>query len=317
MLRLARFITRRLFATFVLVYLLATGVFFMSRASPYDPVLSIIGTENITNQSVAAVRHEFRLDLPLWRQYLDYISGLPHLNFGYSEAPGSFGQPVWSLLRDSVPVSLRLGLYALVLALLVGLPIGLISALRQNTVVDHVSQTSVMLLHAVPVYITAPLAQYFFGAYLKWLPVNGWGAPGIEGYKEMILPVGLYGIGLAGYYAKVSRALLLEILHQDYIRTARAKGLKHRRIVAVHAIKNALVPLASVIGPSLAYLVVGAFVIESFFSIPGIGNATVSAATTSNYPVIEATTILVATAVMIVNMLTDIVAALVDPRIRY
>jgi ABC-type dipeptide/oligopeptide/nickel transport system permease component len=313
---LALFIARRLLAAVFLVYFIATVVFFLARASPYDPVLSIIGTENITSQSVAAVRHEFGLDLPVWHQYLNYMSGLPHLNFGYSEAPSSFGQPVWSLLKDGVPVSFRLGFYALVLALLVGLPIGLISALRQNTAVDHVSQTGVMFMHAIPIYITAPLAQLVFGVYLHWLPVNGWGAPGIDGYKEMILPVGLYGLGLAGFYAKVFRSYLLEVLSQDYIRTARSKGLKYRRILLVHAIKNTLVPLGSVIGPSIAYLVVGAFIVESYFSIPGIGNATVAAATTSNYPVIEATTILIATAVMLVNMATDIFSGFIDPRIR-
>lgn len=315
--QLAIFIVRRLLATIFLVYIIATGVFFLSRASPYDPVLSAIGNpENVNKASIAAMRHQFGLDVPLWRQYVNYMTGLPHLNFGYSEAQESLGQPVWSILKNGVPVSLRLGLYALLLALLIGLPVGLLSALRQNTAVDHVSQSSIMFLHAVPIYITAPLAQLVLGVYLQWLPVNGWGSPGVDGLKEMILPVGLYGIGLAGFYAKVFRAFLLEVLNQDYIRTARAKGLMNSRILVVHAIKNTLLPLASVIGPSLAYLVVGAFIIESFFSIPGIGSTTVAAATESNYPVIEATTILVATAVIVVNMLTDVFMGFIDPRVR-
>jgi ABC-type dipeptide/oligopeptide/nickel transport system permease component len=146
--------------------------------------------------------------------------------------------------------------------------------------------------------------------------VSGWGAPGIFGLKEMILPVCLYGLGLAGFYAKSFRSFLLEVLGQDYIRTARSKGLKERAVILLHAGKNTLLPLSSVVGPSLAYLIVGAFIIESFFSIPGVGNVTVSAVTSSNYPVIEATTIMVATAVMVINMLTDIFYALVDPRVR-
>jgi ABC-type dipeptide/oligopeptide/nickel transport system permease component len=315
--RLGIFIVRRLLTTLALVYLIATFVFFLSRLSPYDPVLSALGNpENINAQSIAAERHQFGLDVPLWRQYVNYVTGLPRLNFGYSEARESLGQPVWSLLRAGVPVSLRLGLLALALALLIGLPIGLMSALKQNTPADYLSQTSVMLLHAVPLFVLAPLSQLVFGVYLGWLPVNGWGAPGIQGLKEMILPVALFGLALAGFYAKIFRACLLEVLSRDYIRTARAKGLRSDRILIVHAIKNTLLPMISVIGPSVAFLVVGSFIIESFFSIPGIGLVTVSAATESNYPVIEATTILVATTVMLVNMVTDIAYGIIDPRVR-
>lgn len=314
---LAPFVIRRLLATLVLVYAITTVVFFLSRASPYDPVLSALGSPgSIDKQSIATLRHEFGLDVSIWQQYVNYLTGLVHGNFGYSEGQDSLGRPVWSLLSAGIPVSLRLGLFALGLALIVGLPIGLISALRQNSPVDYVSQTSVMLVHAVPLFVTAPLAQLLFGVYLKWLPVSGWGAPGITGLKEMILPVALYGLGLSGFYAKSFRSFLLEVLGQDYIRTARSKGLKERHIIVVHAIKNTLLPLASIVGPSLAYLIVGAFIIESFFSIPGIGSVTVNAVTTSNYPVVEATTVMVASMVMVVNMLTDIFYALVDPRVR-
>jgi ABC-type dipeptide/oligopeptide/nickel transport system permease component len=317
MTRLAIFIGRRLLVTIFLVYFVATLVFLLARASPYDPVVNAIGsTEFLNKTSIAAMRHTFGLDQPLWRQYVNYISGLPHLNFGYSEAQSSLGQPVWTLIRDGVPVSFRLGLFALILALIIGLPIGTVSALRQNTAIDHVGQTGVMLLHAIPVFVTAPLAQLIFGVYLGWLPVNGWGSPGIDGYKQMVLPVVIYGIALAAYYARVSRAFLLEVLRQDYIRTARSKGLKYRRILIVHTMKNALVPFISVLGPSIAFLVAGAFIIESFFSIPGIGNITVTAVQVSNYPVIEATAILIAALIMIVNMLTDIIVSFIDPRLR-
>jgi ABC-type dipeptide/oligopeptide/nickel transport system permease component len=207
-------------------------------------------------------------------------------------------------------------LYALLLALFVGLPVGMISGLRQNSSIDYGAQTGIMIATAIPLFVTAPLAQLFLGADLKVLPVAGWGDPGVDGLKEMILPVGLYAAGLAGFFAKSFRSFVVEVKKQDYIRTARAKGLRWRRIVVLHVLKNTLLPLASIVGPAVAYLVVGAFIIESFFSIPGIGSITVAAVQDSNYPVVEATTIMIATSVMIVNLLTDIFYTLVDPRVR-
>jgi ABC-type dipeptide/oligopeptide/nickel transport system permease component len=198
----------------------------------------------------------------------------------------------------------------------VGLPIGLVSALRQNTWLDHSSQGLMIILYAVPTFVLVPIAQDVFGAQLHWLPVTGWGDPGVLGIKEAILPVTLYAAGLAGFFAKSFRSFMLEVLRQDYIRTARAKGLKNWIIINRHAFKNVLLPLASIVGPVVAFLIVGAFIIEYFFSIPGIAYITVTSVTQSDYPVIEATTILLAVFVVVVNMLTDIFYALVDPRVR-
>jgi ABC-type dipeptide/oligopeptide/nickel transport system permease component len=314
---LGQFLIKRLLATVILVWLIATTVFFLARLSPYDPIRTAISEpQNYTQQSEATLRHEFGLDVPVYQQYFNYVTGLLHGEWGYSEASDSFGQPVWSLLKNGVPVSIRLGLYALLLALLVGLPVGMISGLRQNSSIDYAAQTGIMIATAIPIFVTVPLAQLFLGADLKVLPVAGWGDPGVDGLKEMILPVGLYAAGLAGFFAKSFRSFVVEVKKQDYIRTARAKGLRWRRIVVLHVLKNTLLPLASIVGPTVAYLVVGAFIIESFFSIPGIGSITVAAVQNSNYPVVEATTIMIATSVMIVNLLTDIFYTLVDPRVR-
>jgi ABC-type dipeptide/oligopeptide/nickel transport system permease component len=311
------FLLKRLGATIVLIWLIATVVFFLARLSPYDPIRAALGNpQNFSAGGEATLRHEFGLDVPIYQQYLDYMGGLAHGNLGYSEAQDTFGQPVWSLMKNGVPVSIRLGLYALLLALLIGLPVGMVSALRQNSAIDYGSQTAVMIATAVPIFVTVPLAQLFLGAELKLLPVSGWGDPGIEGWKEMILPVGLYAAGLAGFFAKSFRSFVLEVMKQDYVRTARAKGLRWQRVVMLHVLKNTLLPLASIVGPTVAYLVVGAFIIESFFSIPGIGSITVTAVQNSNYPVIQATTILIAASVMVVNLLTDIFYTFVDPRVR-
>jgi ABC-type dipeptide/oligopeptide/nickel transport system permease component len=256
------------------------------------------------------------LDQPLWQQYLTYMGGLVHGHLGYSEETGTLGQPVWNIIKTGVPVSLKLGGLALLVALLVGLPVGLISALKQNTFVDHGSQTVMMIAWALPTFVVAPIAQLIFGVELKWLPVAGWGDAGATGVTEMIMPVGLFALGIAGFFAKSFRSFLLEVLSQDYIRTARAKGLKERVVIYLHAIKNTLLPLASIVGPTAAFLILGSFIIETFFNIPGIGSITVAAVIQTDYPVIEATTILLAVSVVFINFLTDIFYAMVDPRVR-
>jgi peptide/nickel transport system permease protein/oligopeptide transport system permease protein len=299
----------------VVVYFIVTIVFFLAHASPYDPIRLFLG-QHYRGSTAVALRHQFGLDKPLWRQYTDYLGGLLHGDLGRSESYSSMGQPVWPMLKYGVPVTLKLGMYALVLSLLVGLPVGLMSALKQNTWLDHSSQGVMMVLYAVPTFVLVPVAQLFLGADLKLLPVTGWGAPGLDGLKEMILPVTLYAAGLAGYFAKSFRSFLLEVLSQDYIRTARAKGLKERVVIYLHAAKNTLLPLASIVGPTVAYLIAGAFIIETFFGIPGVAYITVQSVINSDYSVIEATTILLAAFVVLVNFLTDIFYALVDPRVR-
>lgn len=311
------FAVRRLIAMVIVVYLITTIVFFLAHLSPYDPIEFILGQKYNANPDAARhLRHLFGLDMPLWQQYLHYLNNLLHGQLGYSEEAGNLGEPVWTVLKIGVPVSLKLSFISLLISLVIGLAVGMISALRQNSVIDHGSQFVTMVAYAVPTFVLAPLAQLLFGVELKWLPVSGWGDPGLLGIKEMILPVGLFAAGLAGYFAKSFRSFMLEILTQDYIRTARAKGLRERVIIYLHVLKNTLLPLASIVGPTAAYLVLGFFIIENFFAIPGIGQITVNAITNSNYPVIEATTILLAAAVVLINFITDIFYAMVDPRVR-
>lgn len=316
MTRILAFMTKRFVAMIVVIWVIATIVFFLAHASPYDPIRLILEQKAAQNPTaVQRMRHFYGLDQPELVQYQNYMSGLLHGNLGYSEEADTLGQPVWTILREGVPVSLRLGGYALLLALLVGLPVGLISAIKQNTVIDHGSQTVMMIFYAVPTFVLVPVSQLVFGAQLGWLPVTGWGAPGLQGIKEQILPVTLYAAGLAGYFALSFRSFLLEVLRQDYIRTARAKGLRSRVVIYIHAVKNTLLPLASIVGPTVAFLILGAFIIEFFFGIPGIGYITITSVIQSDYPVIEGTTIILAAFVVIINMLTDIFYAMVDPRV--
>lgn len=312
---LVGFVARRLVAMVVIIFLIVTIVFFLAHASPYDPIRLILG-QKYNPENSARLRKLFGLDLPIWRQYVNYLGGLLHGDLGYSEGGGTLGQPVWDILRTGVPVTLKLGSYALVLSLLVGLPVGLLSAIRHNSVYDHGGQALMMVFFAVPTFVLVPVSQLIFGADLQWLPVTGWGDPGVQGFKEMVLPVTLYAASLTGYFAKSFRSFMLEVMRQDYIRTARAKGLTESVVIYGHAVKNTLLPLASIVGPTMAYLIVGAFIIEYFFSIPGVGYITVQSVTNSDYPVIEATTILLAGFVVVINSLTDIFNASVDPRVR-
>lgn len=313
---LVPFVIKRLLAMVVLLFLIATIVFILAKASPYDPIKLSLGIHAANKHSYAVLANLFGLNKPLWQQYADYMGGLLHGNLGYSEGTDTFGQPVWNVLKSGVPVSLRLGFTALILSLLIGLPVGLISALKQNTAIDHGSQFVVMVAYAVPVFVIIPICQLIFAVHLGWVPVSGWGAPGVQGFKQAILPVALFAAGLAGFFAKSFRSFMIEVLQQDYIRTARAKGLRQRTVIYLHAAKNTLLPLASIVGPTIAFLIVGQFLVETFFGIPGIGLTTVDSVLSNDFPVVEATTLMLAAFVVIVNMLTDIFYAMVDPRVR-
>lgn len=309
------FSIKRLLSMIVVVWIIATIVFFLAHLTPNDPVVEYLGIK-ATPHNVAATRHALGIDGPLWQQYVNFIKGAAHGDFGRAEERGYWGQPVWSIIKNGLPVSLKIGGLALFFALLISLPVGLISALKQNTWIDHVIQFMVMAMYALPAFVVAPFAQVIFGVDLGWFPVAGWGDPGTLGFKEMVLPIAVFSTQIAGYYAKSFRSFMLEVLNQDYIRTAHAKGLKERLVIFRHAVKNTLLPLASIVGPSIAFLVAGAFIIEIYFAIPGIGAVTVNSVIAGDYPVIQTTTILIASAVVFVNALTDIFYAMVDPRVR-
>jgi ABC-type dipeptide/oligopeptide/nickel transport system permease component len=326
---LAYFVVKRLLSGIVVVWAIVTVVFVLEHGpGAADPIRSILGS-HFTYGRYQTLAHEYGIDVPLFEQYLNYLGLAPVLGwFGVHFGHGPIntgllegnlglsyqypGTPVWSLMQSGVPVTLKLGAYALILSLIVGIPIGLLSAVKQNSLVDHLGQGGMMVLYAIPTFVLVPVMQYVFAIQLHWFPEQGWG----DSASEVVLPVTAYAAGLAGYFAKSFRSFMLEVLQQDYIRTARAKGLKQPVIIWLHAMKNTLLPLASIVGPTIAYLIVGAFIIESYFNIPGIANETVQSVFSGDYGFIEATTIALAAFVVFVNMLTDIFYSIVDPRVR-
>jgi ABC-type dipeptide/oligopeptide/nickel transport system permease component len=257
------------------------------------------------------------LDQPLWRQFVTYVWNALHWNFGTSVTQP--GTPVTDIIGQGLPVTLELGALATIIALLFGIPLGILAAVRHNGIMaDNVNMGIMMTLYSLPPFVIIPGVWLVFGILLQHtvfhLPVTGWQGLGDPHY--WLAPAFVFAAGLAGFFARSMRSFMLEELTRDYVRTARAKGLSERTVIYIHAMKNTLLPFASVLGPTVAFLVVGAFIIEQEFSIPGIANITVQSTLSNDYAVTMATTLVLAAAVVIVNALTDIFYTIVDPRVR-
>jgi ABC-type dipeptide/oligopeptide/nickel transport system permease component len=216
------------------------------------------------------------------------------------------------IFRDSLPISFQLGIAAMTVAMAVGIPLGAAAALKRNTIFDYAGMGVAVFGVSLPVIITAPVLQYLFGVQLQALPPTGWGE-----IRHMILPAFALGFVNSALIARLTRASLLQVMNEDYIRTARAKGLSERMVVIGHAIKNGMIPVVTILGPLFAILVTGSFVVETFFGIPGMGRYFVTSIRGRDYPVIMGTILLFAAFVSVANLVVDIIYAWLDPRIRY
>lgn len=307
-----RVISQRALSLIFVLFSVTFLTFVVSYLAPGDPILNMMGGRQDPTR-YAFLRHLYGLDLPWYQQYFNYISHLLQGNLGYSFKYPE--RPVWSLIAGGVPVSLELGLLALSLSLLVGVPAGVLAALWQNTWRDTGIMAVMLALYSIPSFVLIPIVWVvdlaLYQAKLPSLPVAGWGKP-----QQIILPVLVLSAANVGFIARLMRNSMLEIMRQDFIRTARAKGLPHWRVIQKHVLRNALLPLLTVLGPSTAFLVTGAFVVENLFAIPGVGYLAVQSIGQRDYPVIQATTILLALAVVIMNLVTDLAYTLVDPRVR-
>ncbi|HZS89774.1 MAG TPA: ABC transporter permease [Chloroflexota bacterium] len=309
---LGAFVIKRL-ASMILVIIGVTLItFFLVHLAPGDPIRIALGI-HASGQSVSQLEHQYGLDQPLPIQYLNYMAGLVQGRLGPSYESPDF--TVNDILGRGLPITLWLGLWATVIAIVVGLPLGVLAAVRHNKLLsDNLNMAGNMILYSVPPLLLIGVARVIFSIDLHWLPVAGWN--GFTSVQYLAMPVLIYASGIVGFYARSMRSFMLEVLNQQYIRTAKAKGLAYWKIVFVHAAKNTLVPFASILGPTIAFLVVGAFIIENLFNIPGIAQITVQSTLANDYNVTLATTVLLALAVVVVNALTDIFYALVDPRVR-
>jgi ABC-type dipeptide/oligopeptide/nickel transport system permease component len=286
--------------------------FLVSSLAPGDPVRNMMGGRQDPERYLF-LKHMYGLDQPWYQQYYQYLGNLAKGDMGYSFKYPE--RPVWDLIASGVPVSFTLGGLALLLSLALGIPAGVLAALWHNTWRDTAIMTVLLGLYSVPSFVIIPLVWVadlaLYKAGLPSLPVAGWG-----GASHLVLPVLVLAAANLGFIGRLVRNSMLEVLRQDYVRTARAKGIPARLVIGKHVLRNALLPLLTVLGPATAFLVTGAFVVENLFAIPGVGYLAVQSIGQRDYPVIQATTILLALAVVVMNLLTDLAYPLADPRVR-
>jgi oligopeptide transport system permease protein len=252
----------------------------------------------------------YQLDDPLYKQYLRYLGDVLRGDFGPSY--GYRNRTVNQLIASGFPISMQLGLLGLSLGMAVGIPLGVVSALKQNTAVDYTAMFFAISGVSVPAMTSGPLLIWIFALKLGWLPVARWGS-----IQQAIMPAIVLGIGPAAILARLTRASMLQVIREDYIRTARAKGVSERRVTVRHALRNALIPVVTAIGPMFAGAITGSVVVEQIFAIPGMGNYFVAGVAGRDYPVIMGMTLLYAVILVLANLLVDIAYSWVDPRIRF
>src|SRR3990172_8132740 len=350
---MGRYIIRRLLYMLVVVLVVSVITFGLMHAVPGGPFTR---EQALPAETLKILNERYHLDDPLWKQYTSYLYAvlIPHftttppttslqddfllnaklgplwirwMNFGPSYKSRS--RTVNDIFRDNLPISGQLGVMALVIAVTIGMPLGILAALKQNTLFDYFGMGVAIVGVSVPVIVLGPILVWIFGVALKWLPPTGWGGKppyflGVfptnlswEFFQFALMPSVALGLGSSAIIARLTRATLLQTIREDYIRTARSKGLQERTIITRHALKNSLIPVVTILGPLFAALVTGTFVTELIFGIPGMGKYFVTSITNRDYPVIMGTILLYAVFFLFANLLFDIMYAFLDPRIRY
>lgn len=302
-----RFICQRILLAIPVLLVVVTITFFLVRLAPGGPFDL---ERNVPEEVRASLDAQYNLNAPVTQQYVDYLGDLLRGDFGPSFRYTN--RSVNEMIAIGFPVTLELGLYAFLLALFVGMPIGVIASLKPNSIQDHLPMSAAMVGICLPSFVLGPMLMLVFGIWLGWLPVTGWGAsPG-----DKILPAITLGSTYAAYIARITRGGMLEILSQDFIRTACAKGLSTWRIVTVHALRGGVAPVVSYLGPALAGLLSGSFVVETIFQIPGLGRFYIQAAFNRDYTMIMGTTVFLAGLIILFNLIADIVLVWLNPQLR-
>ena len=310
------FIARRLVAIIPVLAVVAVFVFLMLRLTPGDPAAVIAG-DNATSDQIADIREKLGLNLPIWQQFGIWLGNMLQGNFGESFF---FKKTVAELIAQRLEPTLALSVCTLILAVTTAVPLGVIAAYRQGTILDRVVMGFSVLGFSVPSFVIGYCLIYIFAIDLGWLPVQGYTRIGTDFgafVERMILPSVTLGIIYVALIARITRASVLEVLNEDYIRTARAKGLTNRVVLMRHALRNAAVPILTVIGVGVALLIGGAVVTESVFGLPGLGRLTVEAVLSRDFPTIQAVILLFSVVYVLINLLIDISYTIFDPRIRY
>ncbi len=304
---MVKFLLSRLLQAVPVLTIVITATFFIVHAAPGGPFSA---DKAVPPEVIQALEAQYKLDQPVWRQYLGYLGDIARGDFGPSfKYPG---RSVNELIMAGLPITAELAFYAMIIAILIGVLSGVGAAMRPNTLQDYVPMTLAMIGICMPSFLLGPLLVLVFGIQLELLPVSGWGdIPG-----DKILPSITLGTGYAAFIARLSRGGMLEILSQDYIRTARAKGLRETTVIIKHALRGGLIPVVAFLGPAFAGLLAGSFVVETIFQIPGIGRFYVQAAFNRDYTLILGMTIFLSTLIIIFNLISDLISIWLNPKLR-
>ena len=304
------FVIRRVVWTIPVILLVIFLTFVLMRQIEGNPFRT---SERAIPEAIQEnLERKYGLDRPWYVQYAKYVQGVATLDLGPSLVLRN--RSVNDIVADHFPVSLELGALAMLFALVFGVPLGMVAALRSNTVFDYSAMFVSNVGFAIPSFLVATLLIYYFA--LKWGDITGLPTSGWDSWESKILPTIALGLGPMAYFARLTRGAMLETLQQDYIRTAKAKGLRWRRVVVVHTLRNSLIPVVTAAGPILGFLITGSFVIEQIFAIPGIGRYYVTAVTARDYSVVMGLTVLLSIIVILANMVVDILYGFLDPRTR-
>jgi peptide/nickel transport system permease protein len=314
------YIIRRLILAAIVLFLVSVFVFLAMRLLPGDPVLmymSASSVQEITEEQLDEVRHQFGLDKALPMQYLDWITGIFRGDLGTSILNRS---PVIQEILIRLPITLHLGILAFVVASIIGIPAGVLCAIRRGSWLDNFVTTLANIGITVPVFWLGIILIYVFALYFRWLPVMGYTSP-FENFwlstKQIIMPVFCLAVGPLAGNARQARSSMLEVIHKDYIRTAWSKGLRERAIIVKHALKNGLMPVVTLSGIGVGTILGGAVLIEQVFNIPGMGRLAVTSVMNQDYPYVQAIVLIMATSIVFSNLLVDISYGWLDPRVHY
>ena len=302
-----RFIVRRLLQIIPVLFVIITATFFMVRFVPGGPFTA---ERAIPPEILRNLEAHYGLDQPLWKQYLTYLGRIAHGDLGPSFKYSN--RSVNEIIADKLPVSLELGGIALAVALVVGLTLGVLAAVRRNSWLDYTASSIGMLGICVPTFVLGPLLVLFFAIRLGWVNASGWYGP-----IDRVLPALTLGFVYAAYIMRLTRGGMLEVLNQDYIRTARAKGASEMRIILKHALRGGLLPVVSFLGPAIAGILTGSFVIETIFQIPGLGREFVNSAFNRDYTLVLGTVILYAGLIVILNLAADVAQVWLNPKLKF
>jgi len=305
---MVRYFLTRLATAIPTLFIIVTITFFVMRAAPGGPFDE---EQTLPPEIIANLQNAYGLDQPVWRQYLRYMTSLAHGDFGPSFKYKDF--TVTELIRQGFPVTLKLGSIAIVLALLLGIPLGAVAAVSHNSVLDHATMSLAVLGLAIPSFVVLPVLALLFGIHLHWLPVAGW-EPG--SLKYLVLPTAALALPPLAYIARLTRGSMLEVLQSHFIRTAIAKGLPLRTVILRHAMRPALLPVASYLVPAVAAIMTGSLVVETIAGLPGIGRYLVQGAVNRDYTLVLGMVIIYSALLIGMGLLVDMLYAWLDPRVR-